>query len=422
MSQRVTPPSPAHVKPSLSRLCASLGFAATLMFTAGAVQAASFPCKNAQTATEKHICGDKDLGALDVALARAYQNRRDGDENNIGAEQKNWIKNVRDNCTSVGCLKSAYRERIKVLNGSGASFNCELAKSATEQLICGDEGLRYADRTLAQSYLALNEAGGDRKQIAAEQNAWLHNVRQPCASVACLKDVIDARNGTLGLEREELDARIKKEIGYSKTAFYSDTRFWPKDPSRIIALYATQESAAKNHHDEAQQDEDYILDIYVLDSATRKVLQHGNDSVSSDAIALQSVNIDNTDYSPLLGVQAFGINASHTHYGCAGYESDSVRLYALEGKTMRPILSDIALRSNSGMCGTECESKTIRRELRFPDKSGKRYPDLLVRVKTTEAREAASRKKSVCKVDVTRQDYTLRHDAAQYKVPGGLDY
>jgi len=207
------------VKYSLSRLCALLGLSATLMLAAGTVQAASFQCKNAQTATEKRICGDKDLGALDVALARAYQDKRYEDENKIGTEQKNWIKNERDNCSSVGCLKSAYQERIRVLDGSAASFNCALAKSATEQLICSDEGLRHADRMLAQSYLGLKEAGGDRQQITAEQAAWLQNVRQPCASVACLAEVMNARNEQLGLARAELDARLKKEIGYSKTAF-----------------------------------------------------------------------------------------------------------------------------------------------------------------------------------------------------------
>jgi hypothetical protein len=172
----------------------------------------------------------------------------------------------------------------------------------------------------------------------------------------------------------------------------------------------------------AKPDEDYLIDVYVLDSASHKVLQHGTDSISSDAIALSSLGIDRSDYAVRLGAPVFGVTSSHLHHGCAGYESNSVRLYGINGKTIRPVVSDIALRTNSGMCEAQCESTTVRRELQFSH-DPKPYPLLIVQEHKRDVREAPPGKKaSACSVSEEHNQFKLRFENGKYPVTEALAF
>src|SRR5690349_14456577 len=80
--------------------------------------AQSFDCRKATTAVEKMICADADLSKLDDQMARAFTDAR----RNVGVnviEQGAWLKNVRNRCANVGCLKDAYQGRIAQLKNLG---------------------------------------------------------------------------------------------------------------------------------------------------------------------------------------------------------------------------------------------------------------------------------------------------------------
>jgi uncharacterized protein len=79
--------------------------------------AASFDCGKATSEIEKLICSNDELSKLDESLNEAYLralNRTDIKEQTIES-QRQWLKNERNVCQNVGCIKSAYETRIKEL-------------------------------------------------------------------------------------------------------------------------------------------------------------------------------------------------------------------------------------------------------------------------------------------------------------------
>ena len=82
-----------------------------------------------------------------------------------------------------------------------ASFNCELAQSATEKAICKHLKLNDADVKMATSYNVLRKLVpmGTRSVIQEEQVKWLQ-LRDQCQdNVACLLDVYKMRQQKLDL-------------------------------------------------------------------------------------------------------------------------------------------------------------------------------------------------------------------------------
>jgi uncharacterized protein len=388
-------------------------------------QRASFDCRKAVTAVEKLICGDKELRELDASMSQRYKQMVPPDDiesDKTMEDQRNWLKNVRNKCATADCLKLAYRERINVLSGTTASFDCSKAATKMEKLICSDENLRYQDNSLNLAYRTLKAVSGEENKVVLAQKKWLSNISDQCNDVQCLAQAFLSRNAEFTNKREEIIASIRKSIGYAQRAFYSDAIRLPSDAHRTIAAFATQKSATNVNDSDPQQDEDFILDIYVLDTATYKVLQHTSDSIPSDAITFQGMSIATTDYAKVLGVPSFGIGLSHQHFGCAGYSASSLRLYAIQGKTLKAILPNITTSSSAGMCQTDCDSKATRRDLQFENRAGHQFPDLIVREKIVEIQEVPEKEKGVCKTFISRHNYTLPFDGVQYLVPQGLDY
>lgn len=85
----------------------------------------SFNCKYAATRSEKLICGDDELAALDRELNRAYKqlDRTAGPlREQIAAEQRGWRIGQRDTCGDAACVADAMRQRIIVLDSQRASL------------------------------------------------------------------------------------------------------------------------------------------------------------------------------------------------------------------------------------------------------------------------------------------------------------
>lgn len=94
-------------------------------------QAASFDCTKASTKIEKLICGNNELSKLDEALSRIYQQALDRsiqaldpsiDRQQVIKEQREWLKNTRNICGDVECLKDAYKKRIDSINIEQETF------------------------------------------------------------------------------------------------------------------------------------------------------------------------------------------------------------------------------------------------------------------------------------------------------------
>lgn len=98
-------------------------FLSPLLITTSSAIAASFDCKKAGSAVEKSICSDRELSDLDSELGRTYRTVLSSTPNSASlvAEQKSWLAS-RNQCPDMGCLKSAYQDRLTALRGAGQPF------------------------------------------------------------------------------------------------------------------------------------------------------------------------------------------------------------------------------------------------------------------------------------------------------------
>ena len=395
----------------------------TLCFSALAA-ATSFNCAKAKTNIEKLICADTELGELDTALAKLFSKTitSSGDPDEIAAAEREWLKTVRNKCSTSDCLKSAYHARIKQLARNFVSFDCDQAKTKTEVLICDNDDLQYSDMQLAQEYRALENSLGPQKKLLADQKLWLEKVRDKCDDKNCLLSTINDRIAVLQQQRKDLIKSTGEKIGYTKHAFYSDMEIWPNDTHRTIVMFATQASATQDTDEGPKQDENFDIDLYVIDSTTHKILQHGSDTISSDAIALVYLGLSRIDYAAPLGAPVFGIGINHEHIGCAGYSGESIRLYEASGRNIKEILPEVTTYSSAGMCQTDCDVRSTRRDLQFTHHNTQRYPDILIHESNKVIEDDPKGSKGTCKTTYSKREYKLHFNGVQYPVPDGLGF
>lgn len=79
-------------------------------------RAASFDCRKASTQVENLICADSALSGLDDDLERAYRSAKIGNSD-VPVNQRDWLLNVRNQCTTNVCLEVAYKSRLNTLKG-----------------------------------------------------------------------------------------------------------------------------------------------------------------------------------------------------------------------------------------------------------------------------------------------------------------
>lgn len=91
---------------------------AALAISSIGVHAASFDCAKASTAIEKAICADGQLSDLDSQLMQVYRKSLadSSSSDSLKAEQRLWLKEVRNSCQDVACLTQAYKGRISALS------------------------------------------------------------------------------------------------------------------------------------------------------------------------------------------------------------------------------------------------------------------------------------------------------------------
>jgi|GEM_PF-2951454 len=153
-------------------------------------------CPRASTRTERLICNsnDTDLWALDNQMRALYRQLKT-------PGQRQWLRNVRDRCSEVYCLKRVYRERIAEMGRLSTMQTitptvtqppwCPRASTRTERLICNsdDTELWALDNQMRALYRQVKTPG---------QRQWLRNVRDRCSEVYCLKRVYRERIAEMG--------------------------------------------------------------------------------------------------------------------------------------------------------------------------------------------------------------------------------
>lgn len=88
----------------------------------------------------------------------------------------------------------------------GASFDCALAKTRSERLICSDLELSKLDSALANAYKKRIGELKDAKYLRNQQRDWLQHVRDRCFDGKCIKLVYQNRLTQLdAIPSDELD-------------------------------------------------------------------------------------------------------------------------------------------------------------------------------------------------------------------------
>jgi len=115
------------------RHLSTLLFAFVLALAMRNVNAASFDCAKAGTATEKTICADPVLSRLDEQLDDAYRvaQKRVESRRALRDAQRVWLSRRRDACRDTACLRAAYEARIAALldesNGNPTTETLEVS-------------------------------------------------------------------------------------------------------------------------------------------------------------------------------------------------------------------------------------------------------------------------------------------------------
>lgn len=78
-----------------------------------------------------------------------------------------------------------------------ASFDCTEAATAVEKMICGNPELSKLDDELGNIYTAARAQATDAEAIRIQQRDWLHDKRDACPDLACLKSAYALRIGVL---------------------------------------------------------------------------------------------------------------------------------------------------------------------------------------------------------------------------------
>lgn len=136
---------------------------------AGAAAAASFPCAKAGTPTEKAICANPAVSALDERLAAAFKAalQRLGTESSdtqtaLKADQKAWLAE-RNGCgADAACLRTQYERRVAVLG-----FKPDPGAPSPADAFVGRFGhggfMEVAALRLRDGTLAVNVSGAEPK-------------------------------------------------------------------------------------------------------------------------------------------------------------------------------------------------------------------------------------------------------------------
>lgn len=92
-------------------------FLFSILFFSSLSYGASFNCAKASTFVEHSICDNAQASKLDEDLAYAYKNARASvsSPHQLKKEQRAWLKNKRNRCQNVACVKQTMKSRIKVL-------------------------------------------------------------------------------------------------------------------------------------------------------------------------------------------------------------------------------------------------------------------------------------------------------------------
>ena len=140
---------------------------AALLLVATASHSAGFDCGKASTKVEKLICQDTELSELDSRMSDVYEQAltRTNEASQLKEQQRRWLRDVRNQCSDLSCLKSTYTQRIEQLTTKRAWMTNE-----KEQAICKAVVDAVNDGSIVKRIKPFEPANEDDKRAWEEKS------------------------------------------------------------------------------------------------------------------------------------------------------------------------------------------------------------------------------------------------------------
>ena len=150
---------------------------------------ASFDCAKAVTKVERLVCTDPQLSEMDSELDRSYGKAREmerllNNKDRLREYQAAWLRDIRNRCPDMKCLKAVYEQRIAQLKVPLQPDNCAVADQGVMAAIgtCTGSELHMEEDYLSNLILILKKTQADSQILTFEkkQSAWRKNFECHC--------------------------------------------------------------------------------------------------------------------------------------------------------------------------------------------------------------------------------------------------
>lgn len=178
---------------------------------------ASFDCAKAATKVERLVCADPQLSEMDSELDRSYGKARESErllnnKDRLREYQAAWLRDIRNRCPDLKCLKAVYEQRIMQLKVPLQPDNCHGADQGDMGSIatCSGNELQMEEDYLSDLILVLTktQVGSKILNFEKKQSTWRKNLECHCWNMA--RDYSSSTRAAmvLGCELAEVKIRI----------------------------------------------------------------------------------------------------------------------------------------------------------------------------------------------------------------------
>lgn len=223
-------------------------------------------------------------------------------------------------------------------------------------------------------------------------------------------------------ECEGLTEKLNEKLGYPDNeteGYFSACKIWPADTNKTIVALAHFQKGSSFTVPPDSSDGLYDLDVLVVKTDSGEIQHHlfQKGVLSSDAIYFSGINIDTARYQLAPGVTAFGLRFN----GGGPAEVQTIRLYAIQQKKLKQILSKLSMVEYFSEAQVECPYlSNVRRTLAVSGTTSHGYADLILQEKMIVEEPVTT--KNDCTVEKWQSShrYKLRFDGDTYVVPQEL--
>ena len=188
------------------------------------------------------------------------------------------------------------------------------------------------------------------------------------------------------------------------------------DGAQKQQLLAISQSISYQADDEIE----YDLHLYLIDSSQNKILQHYKDPVTytSDADHYDGVKLDLNRFSTLANTHVVGVETASSHQGGFSYSHNNLALFKIDPKqSIHKIFNGIGTNESgyvNANCGADNPFSEVKRILVLSNKTSHGLQDIILK----EQKNQVIGNENTCKVkrNTFKQQQVIKFDGKQYRL------